>query len=103
MPILISSIIYLKLICIKRKLFSNTIYVTQLEETFSLPQKDNPNFKLKAKLHSGNDVKFPFCSDCTNLNEALTMNPKRETIPSSCVADYKVLDSGATIVQNNFG
>jgi len=102
MPILISSIIYLKLICIKRNLFSNTIYVTQPEETLSLPQKDNPNLKLKAKLHSGNDVKSQYCSDCTNLNEALTMNHKRDTIPSSDIADSKVLDSGA-IVQNNFG
>ena len=102
MPILISSIIYLKLICIKRKLFSNKICVTQLEETFSLPQKDNPNFKLKAKLHSGNDVKSQHCSDCSNINELLTRNPKEQNIPNSHTADYIVLDPGA-ILQNNFG
>lgn len=71
LPIISSFVIYLKLICIKRRLFLNKVGVIQSEGATTIAQQSEINVRQETQFELENDFKLQSSSSCSKYKEGI--------------------------------
>ena len=99
LPIIVSCAIYLKLICIKRRVFLNKVGVIQSEGATTTAQQASINFKQETQVEPQNFCELQTSSKCSKIKNAV--NEEHNT-PCSAVCESQEEDTGMD-QPNNIG
>ena len=96
LPIIVSCAIYLKLICIKRRLFLNKVGVIQSEGATTTAQQSSIHFKQETQVELQNFCELPTSPKCSDFK----VNEENNT-PCSAACEAQEEDIGMDQPKNN--